>query len=112
MLTPARPTARSNSPLDVRHIPAAGACRMRRGKAALREIALKACAEIAETAGGGQNARAIARAFHVSFARSSWSRCEEPPNCDLQQIRPRPGQLNGARSFSGARPECIARFPA
>lgn len=62
-------------------------------KTALWEIALKACVEIAENdVEARQSARAIARAIHVSCARS-WSRREEPPNGDLQQIRPRPGQL-------------------
>lgn len=62
-------------------------------KTALWEIALKTCVDIAESASvARQSARAVARAFHVSCARS-WSRREEPPNGDLQQIRPRPGQL-------------------
>lgn len=47
-------------------------------KAALLEIALRACAE-------------TSRGRSTSFA--SGSLCEEPPNGDLQQIRPRPGQL-------------------
>ena len=66
-------------------------------RAALLEIALRVCADVKENdslkARQSAPAEAIARAFHVSFTRASWSGCEEPPNGDLQQIRPRPGQM-------------------